>query len=168
MHFTIRIHLVIQQLKIREYSKFQTDGLKSFSPYHWYSLPHNSGSFHRLQVYQWLKWLIVKSGEWWIKTVVMLEIIIGLQNSITSHFLFLAILVFGYVIYLTFTALSQLQTQQQAYFKSPCPQTLGPFLFLCAPTKSMPSHTLQNRLHWNRAKNRSIQVAPIPTTRGRN
>lgn len=77
----------------------------------------------------------------------MLGIIIGLQNLITSCFLFLAILFFDYLMHLTFTTLSRLEARQQACIKAPYPKTLEPSLFPCATTKHMPFHTLQNRLH---------------------
>lgn len=95
-------------------------------------------------------------------------IITGLWNLITSCFSFLAILFFDYLMYLTFTTLSQIETGQQACFKAPYPKILEPSLFPCLTTKHMPSHGLQNRLHWNTARNRSNQVPSIPTRKSRN
>lgn len=119
-----QVSSVFQQLQSKEYSIFPRETGWKHSP--WVTNIH-SVTTQVVSKDSSCGWNYLQS-EQWIKTFGMLRIITSLWTLITSSFLFLAILFFCYLIYLTFTAFSWLKTRAQGCFKAPYPKTLEFFL----------------------------------------
>lgn len=103
---------------------------------------------------------IIYSQSSELKHLRCLELLLGLWPLITSSFLFLAILFFHHLIYLTFTAFSWPKTRTQGCLKAPYPKTLG--LSLCNNERHVPLYRLQQ------VACTSSQVGSIPKRNSRN